>query len=313
MNYVIMDLEWNQPLSHQSFAYRQVGDRLMFELLQIGAVKLDGARRMRGSFSQLIAPSRYKKVHPRVSRITGIRQGDLIGAPGFVSAMRRFIDWCGEDCVLLTWGGDDINVLKQNLDFFGVKDAMPPVYDLQKHYVTWAGEDAHRKGLQSAMRHCGIRAVADHDFHNAVSDAYYTAQVFQCAPNPEGVSQFVQEARPLVPRIKKHEDSLSFAVRSVETGLRSRHAMRPACPVCGKSARVPEGYVPLRESYVALADCPEHGLIMSELAFERAGNHWQMKRHCKLSDEQSPAYVKTKHLQWQAKVEAFARSQKGSA
>ena len=42
MTYIILDLEWNQPISYQSKAYREVGDKLIFEMIQIGAVKLDG-------------------------------------------------------------------------------------------------------------------------------------------------------------------------------------------------------------------------------------------------------------------------------
>ena len=41
MTYIILDLEWNQPISYQSKAYREVGDKLIFEMIQIGAVKLD--------------------------------------------------------------------------------------------------------------------------------------------------------------------------------------------------------------------------------------------------------------------------------
>ena len=30
MHYIILDLEWNQPMSYQSHVYREVGDRLIF-------------------------------------------------------------------------------------------------------------------------------------------------------------------------------------------------------------------------------------------------------------------------------------------
>ena len=42
MTYIILDLEWNQPISYQSKTYREIGDKLIFEMIQIGAVKLDG-------------------------------------------------------------------------------------------------------------------------------------------------------------------------------------------------------------------------------------------------------------------------------
>ena len=126
MHYIVIDLEWNQPLSRASAPYRRVGDRLMFEIIQIGAVKLDERRRMLGSFNRLVAPKHYVKIHPRIRRITGITQEDLVDAPGFPEALEQFIAWCGEDYVLLTWGGDDISVFRQNLDFFDVKEELPP-------------------------------------------------------------------------------------------------------------------------------------------------------------------------------------------
>ena len=88
MHYIIIDLEWNQPLSHMSSAFRRVGDRLMFEMIQIGAVKLDERRRLVGSFSTLITPEFYMKLHPRIHRITGIAQEDLADAPRFINYIR---------------------------------------------------------------------------------------------------------------------------------------------------------------------------------------------------------------------------------
>ena len=41
MDYIILDLEWNQPLSYNSSAYKSVGGKLLFEMIQIGAIKLN--------------------------------------------------------------------------------------------------------------------------------------------------------------------------------------------------------------------------------------------------------------------------------
>ena len=41
MNYIVLDLEWNQPVSYASAAYRKVGSKLLFEVIQIGAAKVD--------------------------------------------------------------------------------------------------------------------------------------------------------------------------------------------------------------------------------------------------------------------------------
>ena len=41
MQYIVLDLEWNQPISYHSPAYKSVGGKLLFEMIQIGAVKVD--------------------------------------------------------------------------------------------------------------------------------------------------------------------------------------------------------------------------------------------------------------------------------
>ena len=97
MQYIILDLEWNQPISYHSPAYKSVGTKLLFEMIQIGAVKVDADLNVVDSFSQLIQPQHYVRLHPRISRITHITQDDLADAPQFNEAVEAFAAWCGED------------------------------------------------------------------------------------------------------------------------------------------------------------------------------------------------------------------------
>lgn len=303
MQYVVLDLEWNQPLSHLSSAFRKVGDRLMFELIQIGAVKLDEKRRLIGSFSRLIAPEHYMKLHPRIRRITGISQDELRDAPRFAEAFEQFADWCGEDYVLLTWGSDDISVLQQNIDFFRVTRPLAPMYDLQRLYSSLNDSNKEHKGLQAAMKAYEVAESDEHPFHNAVDDAYYTARVFQRFPEAEAVLNFPQKPRPIgkaKPRGRTKTSDL--AIRSEQEYFLSPAAMRVPCPTCGKLSHVPEGYVPQRSKWVALADCADHGLIYVEVAFDREEGGLRARRSISLSDEQNKAYVATKHLQWANKL-----------
>lgn len=304
MHYIIIDLEWNQPISHRSAPFRRVGDRLMFEMIQIGAVKLDEQRRMVGSFSRLIAPEHYMKLHPRIQRITGITPEDLAGAPPFLDAWAQFVVWCGDDYVLLTWGGDDISVLHQNISFFKAEGSMPAFYDLQKLYSSLQTEPNHKKGLASAMEVLGIVPSDEHPFHNAVDDAYYTAMVFQRLPDAQAVLGFPEKPREIGKSKKaKQEKMQSQAVRSEASFLNGQHAKVAQCPACGAKLEISEGYVMQRKVWTALADCKQHGLVFCEVAFNRDEEGKLMaNRRCYLSDEQSPAYVQTKHLQWAQKV-----------
>lgn len=307
MQYIVMDLEWNQPLSRRSAAYRRLGSQLMFEVIQIGAVKLDEGMRMIGSFNQFIAPANYRTLHPRISRITGIRQDDLADAPDFAEAFARFVAWCGDDFVLTTWGNDDISVLHQNIAFFVKGHPLPPVYDLQRLFGEITGETKNRAGLKNAMKKLGVQVSPEHPFHSAVDDAYYTALVFQRFPDPAAILNHPQSVRALNRvRNRTHEKNDTLRFSSLSQALLSRPARQPNCPVCGKRANIPEGYVKMGpDRFRALADCPDHGLVFVDLILEETQEGaLRVCRRAQLSDEQSPAYIKTKHLQWARKVAA---------
>lgn len=301
-----MDLEWNQPLSYASTPFKRVGDRLMFEMIQIGAVKLDEHRRLVGSFNRFIRPTHYQKLHPRIRRITGISQDDLSIAPAFPEAIKQFLIWCGQDYVLLTWGCDDISILAQNMAFFHVENSLPPVYDLQLLFSRLTASGANRHSLRKAMAHFGIPAAAEHPFHSAVDDAYYTALVFQHCPTAEEVTEFPETPRLLGSSAERApKKAAEQRVKSIQGGLRTNTARFPPCPVCGRKTQPPEGYVTQKEAgvYLALSDCKQHGLIYAELCFiKEAGGSYKMSSRVWLSDEQNPAYVRTKHLQWANKV-----------
>ena len=305
MQYIVLDLEWNQPTSYSSPAYKSVGGKLMFELIQIGAVKVDEYLNVVDSFSQFIHPVHYTKLHPRIRRITHIEQEDLDNAPEFSDAVKEFADWCGEDYVLLTWGCDDISVLYQNMTFFKCGTELRPMYDLQRLFGEVNGNSKDRKGLKAAMEQLNI--VPDEDsrpFHNAVNDAYYTALVFASFPEPEKVLNY-----PLTPKKLQHiehkkECRMITRVKSIEEGLQSQAALQPNCPVCGKRLPLTEGYVLQRDqSMVALCECDQHGLVFSRLSFDKNDEGKRvMVRGTSLSEEQSRAYVAVKHLQWQRKL-----------
>lgn len=307
MQYIVLDLEWNQPISYNSAAYKSVGGKLLFELIQIGAVKVDEKMQVVDSFSQLICPQQYLKLHPRISRITHITQEDLMGAPEFNEAVAAFAAWCGEDYALLTWGCDDVSVLDQNMTFFQCETKLGKVYDIQQLFGRVLGNTKERKGLKAAMEHFDIQPDEENmPFHNAVNDAYYTALVFAKLPEPHQVLEFPLTPRKLqhLERSAKRECQAILRVRSMKDALHSQAAMKPPCPACGKKLEVKEGYVKQGENkFMALADCPQHGLAFFKLTFGKSEDGKRiMTRAASLSDEQSPAYVHTKHLQWEQKV-----------
>ena len=229
MQYIVLDLEWNQPISYHSPAFRSVGGKLLFEMIQIGAVKVDESFQVVDSFSQLIQPQHYVRLHPRISRITHITQDDLADAPDFNEAMAAFADWCGEDYVLLTWGCDDISVLNQNMTFFKCETQLPKFYDAQRLFGEETGNPKERKGLKAAMEQLEIEPDEDAmPFHNAVNDAYYTALVYARIQSTDKLMQYRLKARQLVHQDRKRRQTVSGMppwTASPRGGSRKRTAM----------------------------------------------------------------------------------------
>ncbi len=314
MHYIILDLEWNQPLSYNSSAYRAVGGRLLFELIQIGAVKLNERLEIVDTFNQLIQPTHYVKLHPRIRRITGISQEDLCDKPQFAEAAGRFHGWCGEDAALLTWGCDDISVLQQNLDFFECGSLpFPNFYDMQRLYGELVGDTKNRAGLKAAMEHYEIEPDETLPFHNALNDAYYTALVFQKFPEPKKVLDCPQTARKLVheDRQRRHEKCDSIRVARISEAMRGKHTQTPPCPSCGKRFDLSADYLTLPDgAQQALCVCQDHGLFTVRIKFQKDDKGRRiMVRTCALTDEQNPAYISTKILQWQNKLSAQRAAQ----
>lgn len=54
MNYIVLDLEWNQPVSNRRIVKTPI--RLAGEIIQIGAVKLDENLKTIDTFEVMVAP-----------------------------------------------------------------------------------------------------------------------------------------------------------------------------------------------------------------------------------------------------------------
>ena len=103
-NYIIFDLEWNQsPRGRED----SVAD-FPFEIIEIGAVKLDENFQMVDEFHRLIRPQVYGQMHHMISEVTHMNMEELKArGMDFPEAARQFLCWCGEEPVYGTWGSMD--------------------------------------------------------------------------------------------------------------------------------------------------------------------------------------------------------------
>ncbi len=312
MHYIVVDLEWNQPLNHQNRVYREVGDRLIFEMIQIGAVKLDDRRRIVDSLSVLIHPSCYQRIHPRIRRMTHLGEEELADAPLFPEAMKAFMDWCRreeDDLLFLTWGSDDVSVLQQNLDFFDCHPELPPVCDIQRQFSD-AFKQKGQMGLQPAMELVEVQQEEGRDFHNALHDAYYTALVWQKVPDASNTADYARQPKQLIHPDVNRGRTRGEMFDSFREAMDSEAARQPKCPTCGRPCEVEEaGYVPqAADKYIGLAKCRQHGNVLVRLRF-RASQSGRVSLAVSTAKATPPnvAYIHTKQLQMRQRTERGIR------
>ena len=174
MNYIVLDMEWNQPYQNSKRVF--IGDSrrvLTGEVIQIGAVKLNEKFEIVDTFSSIVKPTFYKKLHFKVEKLTGITKNQLADAESFPYVFSDFSTWCGENPVFLIWGFDDIEILRQNLELNSCVYQDIVWYNVQLIYSKQVKSENLQVALSSACDHFSI--VQDRQLHNALNDAYYTA------------------------------------------------------------------------------------------------------------------------------------------
>ena len=175
MNYIVFDMEWNQPFTKNHMVTEPI--RFSGEIIQIGAVKMNKELQILDKFEIMVRPVYYTKMNPNVKKLTGIDNDDIGQGYSFAEAYRKFIDFCGDEFCLLSWGGDDIRVLSSNMTIHGIStDNFPASYNLQRIFGKQIAKTNKQISLEDAMETLGEPPYCA---HNALSDAMSAALVFK--------------------------------------------------------------------------------------------------------------------------------------
>ena len=268
VNYIVLDLEWNQPLSRQSAPFRELGERMPFEIFQIGAMKLDESFELVDRLEGIVRLQQYKKLHYMVKKLTGVTAEEIGRGRPFDEVAEEFYRWCGEEFTLITWGYDDIPILKQNLTFYGLDTAWcDRWYNLQVIFNEQRGEGKNQRSLEYAME--AFEIPQDYPRHNAAADAYYTARVAQRLDLATGLPAYEQMIWRMRPqRIVKTKKLGVFPGR--KEALSAPKVGRICCPVCGQVLREQTRWKGTADGgYRADASCETHGDFTARLRFKK--------------------------------------------
>ncbi len=234
MNYIVFDMEWNQPYSKESAVQTPI--YLSGEIIQIGAIKLNGKMEAVDCIDLLIAPTFYRRLHHRIRKMTGIDQEMLRGKPRFREAIAEFRSWCGEDCLLLSWGYDDIQILKDNLLMHDLSDEwLPPCLNLQGIFNRQISHENRQFSLEYAMEQLKIDSALQ--AHNAFNDAIYTARVAKALNLKDGVKRY-QEYNGVLWHSMHSAKEFFSPYRLRDRALADPRLKRLICPVCGKELKI---------------------------------------------------------------------------
>ncbi|SHK64865.1 Inhibitor of the KinA pathway to sporulation, predicted exonuclease [Clostridium cavendishii DSM 21758] len=175
MYYIIIDLEFNQSTILSN-------PKCPFEIIQIGALKLDTDLNVLSTFNELIRPVVYTTFHPFVKNLTNIKEEDLSNASSFKDIYNTFVKFIdsNNNNILCTWGMTDIKELIRNIEYHKLKTSLIPksYIDIQSHASKYLKcPTGTNIGLRNTVEI--LKIPTEVSFHNALNDAFYTAEIFK--------------------------------------------------------------------------------------------------------------------------------------
>lgn len=231
MNYIIMDLEWNN-------AYLKSAQKFVNEIIEIGAVKLNENLEIVDTYSELIKPVVSKKLRARIKDLTHITNEDIISGIPFKDAISQLEDWVGEDAIVMTWGDTDIRTLQTNFKYFLKKENITFIkkyVDLQRYCQCFINmENVQQAGLSYAAECLRIDAEK-YPHHRALDDSFLSAECFVKVYNKEKLSEFIKDC---------NEDFYArlafkpYVIKNMNDPLIDKNFFNCFCDICGGKVKV---------------------------------------------------------------------------
>ncbi len=294
MNYVVLDLEWNQPMDGIKSEDRE----LPFEIVEIGAILLNEERKIIGEFTQIVKPTVYHVMNEVTRNLIHLRMKELKQGKTFPETMKEFLEWCGEDYVFCTWGSLDLVELQRNMKYHGLEpfDNRPfPYLDVQKLFSIAFEDRKVRRSLEYAVDY--LKIPVDIPFHRAFSDAYYTAKVMASIEDPDVFSNYSFDTYH-IPTSRKDEVSVLFHdyAKYISRGfndktdaMQDREVISTRCYVCKKNARRRINWFSSNgKHFYSVSQCEKHGYMKGKIRLKKSetGKIYVVKTQKLISEEE---------------------------
>lgn len=212
MHYIVLDLEFNQDLSSFQDTLR-FKTKSPFEIIQIGAIKLDEKFQIIGTFNRYVKPTIYAEVSPFIEELTGISTQQLEGEETFPKVFQAFYQFISQaDCVFCIWGMSDMKELFRNAQYHHLNIKLLPTgyINLQPYVSVYFGLPSNQLlSLRNTVE--ALNIPLNYDFHNAYHDAFYTAEIFKKVHNTALHPQTYDPHFVVIkPRLKKPKKIIDY-------------------------------------------------------------------------------------------------------
>lgn len=304
MNYIVVDLEWNQAMSSKSSVFNKLPIKLRGEIIEIGAVKLTEDMKPAEEFTVDVKPVYFRRMHYKVKKLTGFDKERLAKGLSFRDAFEKFREWCGENPVFLTWGCDDKGIMEQNIIIHDLDwDWISGWINLQIIYNMQTDGDKNQKSLATAMEHFGIEQTRV--AHDALGDAYNTALICSNLNMYDGLAHYDEVSRVLSSGRKKtnEENNGAEAIEhlvfpgyiSKSDAFADEQVCGLKCPKCGGALESNRWINQGDQRYMNIFTCPECGSYLVRLKFRKQeDNTWSVNRLIYEADDEMLDFYRSK-------------------
>lgn len=293
MDYIVFDLEWNQAAPGKYYANK----KLPFEIIEIGAVKLNSDMQEIGRFNEMVRPKVYKNLNKITGSLVQLEMSQLRKARTFPEVMEAFLSFCGKDYLFCTWGNLDLIELQRNMKFYHMTPiSKEPIkfLDVQKLFSLEFEGRKSQHALEYAVDY--LKIEKNIPFHRAYDDAYYTARVLEVL-SPVFRKRYSFDTY-VVPKNKKEEiriqfdDYYKYISREFDTkskALSDKEVNDCGCYLCKRQAsRELDWFSVNGKHYYSVSRCKKHGFIKGKIRLRKTenGTCYVIKTMKQITDQQ---------------------------
>ena len=234
MEYVILDLEWDS-------VFYPPKKQFINQILQIGAVKLDGEFNVVDTFSVNICSEISKKVTSRFAKLTGITSEIMRAGKPFTEAVELYNDFAKTAEVTMTWSNSDLYTIIENEDYLlknSLKFKMNKYLDLQKlvqqNLYTKGYESKNQIALESAAELLGVD-TSEFELHTALDDCKVCALMLKKCYDEVKFNQLLRDAK--APDFFKRLKFKAYPISDINDSQIKKSELEFKCPECNAKAK----------------------------------------------------------------------------